>query len=399
VSFGPLHPGVHEVEFAYSVPARGDAAALAWRFPQGVGRVEVLTEAGGPVASGAGLAPGAAQVVDGRSYATSAGGPLAPGAAFALDVPLPPAAPSALAVAEAQTWLELDDAALDVAEHYRISVPGTQPIGGSSAAPLLCVFLPPGAEALRFSQETLAMGPEPDASGALALRGPIPAGDATLAIGYRVPVDGSAAIDFAQRFDRTVDSLRIFVADTGVSAESPRLHRLRPVRSDDRSFLQLQGFQIEPGESVAIRLERLEPRRPAPRLASVGFSLAIAALAIGFLIGPLRGRREEPGEDPRLAALETEREAAVAALRSLEEDFETGKLDAEDYAELRAELRARAAELIQRQRAAEVPGAAAHARAGTEPAPACSACAATLARDARFCHRCGTPVQAANGPG
>ncbi len=400
--FGPLHPGVHEIEFSYSVPAQGDAALLAWRFPQGVRRLEVWTDAAGPHATGAGLAPAAPRTLEGHSYASSAAGPLAPGAALELRLEIPAVAPSALAVSEAQTWLELDDAALVVDERYRLSVPGTEPLAAASDAPLLCVALPPRAEALRFSPETLAMGPEPDPSGALALRGPIPAGDSALVLRYRVPVEGDA-VELVQRFDRAVGALRVFVADTGITAESPRLHRLRPVRSADRTFLQLEGFQIEPGESVAIRLARLAPRRPVPRVAAFGFSLALAAAAIGFLVGPLRGEREEPSVDPELAALDTEREAALAALHSLEEDFETGKLDAADHAELRAELRARVAELIQRRRAAllpvtrgQTPGAGADA---APAAAACAACAAALAPDARFCHRCGAAVPAPGGPG
>jgi hypothetical protein len=386
--FGPLHPGVHEVELAYSLPARGEAALLAWRFPQGVPRLEVLTDAAGPRVTGPSLSPGAARALEGRSFASSTAGPLAPGAALELRLELPPVAAFALALEEAQTWLELDDAALVVDESYRLSLPGAQPLVASDA-PLLCVALPPRAEALSFSPETLAMGPEPDPSGALALRGPIPPGESALVLRYRVPVEGEG-IELTQRFDRPLGALRVFAADTGISVESPRLPRLRPVQSADRTFLRLEGFAIEPGESVPIRLTRLAPRRPAPRLATLGFSLALAAAAIGFLVGPLRGGREEPGPDPEIAALDTEREAALSALRSLEEDFETGKLDAADHAELRAELRARAAELIQRRREAALPG-------GRSAAAACTACAAALAPDARFCHRCGKPL--AGGPG
>jgi hypothetical protein len=367
-----------------------------------VRRFEVLTDDAGPRATGAGLAPGAPRTVEGRSYATSAAGPLAPGTALDLRVELPAVSPSKLLVTEAQTWLELDDAALVVDEQYRLSVPGTEPLLAGSDAPLLCVELPPRAESLRFSPDTLAMGAEPDPSGALALRGPVPAGDSALVLRYRIPVEGDA-IDFAQRFDRAVGALRVFVADTGVVAETSRLHRLRPMRSGDRTFLQLEGFQIEPGESVAIRLSRLAPRRPIPRLAALGFSLVLAAAAIGFLVGPLRGGREEPSLDPELAQLDTERESVLAALRSLEEDFETGKLDATDYEELRAELRARAAELIQRGREAGQTGACGRskgAEAGAAaPAAVCAACAAGLAPDARFCHRCGAAVPAAAGPG
>jgi hypothetical protein len=336
------------------------------------------------------------------------GGPFEPGARLELRVELPPAAPSPVQVDQAQLWLELDDAALVVDEHYRLALPGGQPLAAASGAPLLCLPLPPDAEALRFSSATLAMGPEADPSGALALRGPIPAGESAVALRYRIPVRGDT-VELAPRFDRGVALLTVFIADTGVAAETARLHRRRPLRADDRTYLHLEGFQIEPGESVAIRLERLAPRRPAPRLALAGFALALTGAGIAFLVVPLRGRRAEPALDPELASLEAERESVVAALRGLEEDFETGKLHAPDYEQLRADLRARAAELIQRRSQARelAPGSADRAGppgsgAGSAPAasPArCPACASKLPEDARFCHRCGRAVPAAGGPG
>jgi len=395
--WGPLHPGLHEIEFTWSLPADGDAANLRWQLPQGVGRAEVLTDERGPRASGEALSPGAAQTQEGRRYAVASAGPIAPGGALALRLELPPEAASTIEIGESQAWLELDDAALVVDQQLRLAVPGAAPLEASSDAPLLCIALPPGAEALRFSPATLAMGAEPDPSGQLALRGPIPAGDSALALRYRVPVAGDTT-EFVQSFDRDVAVLSVLVADTGVLAETTRLHRRRPVQSGDRNFLHLEGFQIEAGEPVAVRLQRLEPSRPPPRLATLGFSFALAAGGIAFLIGPLRGRRDEPGVDPALEALDTEREAVIAALRSLEEDFETGKLDAADHAELRTELRARAAELIQRrQRTASAHERTAPGSAPRAHRPGCGACGAELLADARFCHRCGAALPGACG--
>jgi hypothetical protein len=391
--WGPLHPGVHEIEFAYSIPTPDGSARLGWRLPRGVDRLEVWTHADGPRVAAAGLAPGPERTFDGRRYATLAAGPLAPGAALDLALELPAVAPAALAVSEARTWLELDDAALVVDAEYRLAVAGDAPLAADSDAPLLCVSLPPGAEALRFSPETLAMGADPDPSGELALRGPIPNGASVVALRYRVPVAGEA-VELAPRFDRGAGALSVFVADTGVAVETARLHRRRPIQTADRTFLHLEGFEIEPGESVPLRLVRLAPRRPPSRLATLGFSVALAAAGIGFLIGPLRVRRDEPAVDPVLAQLEIERESIVAALRGLEEDFETGKLDAPDHEELRGELRARAAELIQRREAA---AARPRAERAAVAKPACAACAAELPPDARFCHRCGAAV--AGGPG
>ena len=389
VFWGPLHPGVHEIEFAYSLPA-ARAAELAWSLPRGVGRVEVLTGERGPTLAGDGLRRGSPRELDGHRYSVHEAGPLAPGAPLRLHLEIPPPAAAPVEVTEAQTWLELDDAALVVDASYHLEVAGSEPLTATSDAPLLCIPLPPEASGLRFSPATLAMGAEPDPSGELALRGPIPAGASTAVLRYRIPVKEDR-VELAQRFAHGVPIWSVFVADTGVAVETTRLHRRRPIRNDDRSYLHLEAFQLAPDERVALELRRLPPRRPPPRLAQAGFSLALAAAGIAFLVAPLHRRREEASQDPAEAQLETERDSISAALQSLEEDFETGKLAASDYEELRAELRARLAELIQRREAAR--SAARSETAGAAPAAArCSSCSAELTADARFCHRCGTPV-------
>jgi len=401
--WGPLHPGVHEIELAYSLPT-GDAE-LAWGLPQGVAGVEVLTDPAGPGVQGSGLRAGPPREVEGRSYATHAAGPIAPGESLRLRLAgAAPAAPAAVQIAEAQSWLELDDAALVVDASWRLEVAGDAPLAASAGAPLLCIPLPPEASGLRFSQATLAMGAEPDPSGELALRGPIPAGASAVVLRYRIPVEGDRAV-FAQRFASAVPIWSVLVADTGVAVETTRLHRRRPMRSDERSFLHLEAFELEPGEEIELSLRRLPPRRAPPRLAQAGFSLAIAAAGIAFLVAPLQRRREEPIADASDAKLETERESIRAALASLEEDFETGKLAAADYEELRDELRARLGLLIAQRRAAGAAGGGLAAAGAPENAPGspgavpalpsparCAACAAELAAEARFCHRCGQAV-------
>ena len=206
------------------------------------------------------------------------------------------ASPSARArgadsLVHSKIWLELDDAALEVEEQHVLRVEGEAPLVAESDAPLLCLALPAGAEGLRFSPTSLAIGLDPDASGVLAVRGPIPPGDSTLALGYRLPVEGSA-LRFERRFPRALPLLSVVVADTGILAETTRLHRLRSIRTEDRTYLQLEGFEIEPEERVVIDLRQLPAPRPLSALASAGFTALAAAGAIAFLIAPLRGGRQ-----------------------------------------------------------------------------------------------------------
>jgi hypothetical protein len=383
--WGPLHPGEHEVQLTYSVPAEPGRLTLARGFPKGATRVVVLSDEGGLSVGGPDLAPAEPRAIDGQSYAAHSTGPLGAGAQLTISLEIPPGGPKQVELVQGQMWLELDDAALLVDEQYAVRNPSSSPAIAGGDEPLLCLAIPEGAEGLRFSPATLAMGTLPDPGGGLAISGPVPPGETPLALRYRLPV-GGGTMDFAQRFPQPLDLLSVFVADTGVVPRTDRLHGRRPLRSSDRTYLRLEGFAIEAGEVVGIRFERLAPRRPPSRLASVGFAALAAAAAIAFLVGPLRSEAGEhaPAEPPEVHA-ESEREAIYAAIRDLDEDHETGKISEADWEQLRGELRARAVRVLEDARAHRE-----RARPGVPAAtPGCPACGAQLPADARFCHRCG----------
>jgi len=323
--------------------------------------------------------------------ATSVGAAAACGCSHAPESPATDVDPARLELACLPP--ELDDAALSVDEEYRVEVPGALPVGGGEGEPLLCIPLPPGVEGLRLSPDTLAMGPTAQGDGALALRGPFPPGVASVALRYRLPHGGEAAV-FDRRFASDLPLLSVFVADTGVVPETPRLHRRRPVRTPDRLYLQLEAFSIEAGETVPLTIRRLPPESPLPRPVAAGAAALAAFLAAGFLLSPLRGRRAQPQVADAATEVEAEREAVYAAIRDLDHDFETGKLAEPEHARLRGELRARAVELVRAERAAREAPVEPVAEAPSEEAPAafCTSCGARLGGGWRFCARCGAPA-------
>lgn len=384
--WGPLYPGRQELEFGYALPAPAAAAGaeLAWSFPDGAPRTVVLTDPDSPAPRGAGLAPAGEREVAGRPLRASAAGPFAPGSRLALSLETSASGPPAVELAEARVWLEVDDAALVVDQQIVVRAAEGRP-AARGGAPLLCLPLPDGAEDLRFSPDSLALGLAPDASGGLALRGPLPAGESALSLRFHLPLGGGEPV-FQQRFPVSLPLLSVFVADTGVLVDAPRLHRRRPVRTGDRGFHHLEGFGIGPDEAVEIRFSRLPATRALPRTATAGLALLVAAATLAFLTGPLRGGPEATPMDPRAEGLAAERQGVYAAIRDLDEDLETGKLTAEDHERLRAELRARAVRLLQQERAL------ASTRA-SEPGPAtCAACARELPPAARFCPGCGVAL-------
>jgi len=402
VFWGPLDPGSQEVEFAYSIPGGESILVIERGFPRGAERAVVMTWAGGPAPRGEGLRAGSEVSLGDVRYATLDSGALAPGdsVAFSLDLGAVSTSAERLSLAEVQMWLELDDAALDVREQFELSIAGDEPLHSGSDAPLLCLPLPPGVEGLRFSAKTLAMGIEPDATGGLALRGPFPPGKSVFALSYLLR-SGTEGIRFARSFPTRLSLLSMFIADTGLITETDRMHRRRPLRTSDRTYIHLEAFEIEPGETVDVGLTSVPLQRPLPRVAAVGVFTAAALVAVFFLSAPLR----EPRGRVAAAAADTdstadERASVYAAIADLEDDFETGKVSAEDRAVMLAELRAQAADLLRRERTAAPPPAPTPAPPAAA-APACPSCGATPQAKARFCSHCGAslvPPTDAGGP-
>ena len=379
--WGPLRPGQQELEFSYAFPKQGSAFEMPHHFPSGARRLVLVNRPGGPQLT--------------RSESSDAA--LRPGDSVAIRVEIPEATDAAegVSIFESRIWLEHDGAAFTVDVEHTLAVSGNGPLVSESGAPLFCIPLPEGADDLRFSSESLRMGVSRDPSGALAVHGPLRVGDNRLTLRFLIPVDRDDPV-FRQVMPFDVPLLSIMVADTGLVIETDRLHNRRPIRTSDRSYLHLEAFEIAAGEPVELRLRPLEARSSLPRPIATGISLAAAALAIGFLIAPLRregGEAEVPSSAASRAA--DQRESVLAAIRGLDEDFEIGKISEADHRAMRQELRAEAVELLRVERAAlaqaaeaaEVANAPAVAAA---PAPsACPDCATEHAAGARFCSQCG----------
>ena len=287
--WGPVHPGSQKLRFSYSMADRDRRVDVVRSFPSGAPNVRILTFGDGPAPRGDGLHPTDAVAVGELSYAAVMSGPVEPGDEIAFSFELTDFEENAsrFEVGSASMWLELDDAALDVREQFEIVVRGDEPLHSNSDAPLLCLPLPPGAEEMRFSGDTFSMGIQPDPTGGLALHGPFPAGSSSFAISYLLR-SGSERFRFAREFPTGLSVLSIYIADTGVLTETDRLHRRRPVRTSDRSYIKLEAYQVDPGETVTLDLTSLPVAQALPRAASLGF-VVISALAAGlFLTAPLR---------------------------------------------------------------------------------------------------------------
>ncbi len=378
--WGPLFPGEQTIQIGYGLQTEPGPVTVRRRLHSGASQVVIETSSAAPAPRGEGLRPAAGDGVPERRRTLA--GAQSPGAELRFRTEAPGgAAPAGLALRRAQLWVELDEAAARIDERFQLEVDGNRPLLGSGA-PLLCLELPEGAQELRFSGGALELGLARDASGALAVRGPLPAGESILGLGYLLPSD-ERGLELTRRFPAAVPLLSMYVADTGVVVDSPRLHPRRPVFSQDRVYQQLEAFEVAAGEPVRLSLQRLPAARIWPAWAGPAFVLGAALVSLAALAGPLSASRGPARSGEEATPARMEREALYAAIRDLDHDHETGKLSPEDYRSFREELRARAVELLRAEREATPE------RVDPRPEPQCPGCGAAHGAGARFCSQCG----------
>jgi hypothetical protein len=412
--WGPVLPGAQELTFSWTLPATGGAGApepfdVSLSVPARTGRLALLSSDPGAALAAPGLAGPEAAEEDGRpvrrwTLAEPRAGELA------LRVSLPPArvAPDAVSLTDVRAVIRLDDAALDVTETHTLRVAGASHVLGTPDAPLLRIPLPEGAAQLRFGSDApgLELGPHPE--GGLAVLGSVAPGEAHVELGYQLAQSEPPA-RFARTLAAKTPVLSIFVADTGrLAPRSERLHRRRPFRTDDLTYLYFEAFEVAAGEPVELELDTLPPRSRGSERLALGLVLAAAAASAWLLTRPLRERGsaapEAARESAELGASRREREALYEAIRDLDHDHETGKVTAEDHARLRDELRARAGALLAQERAGaqgasepvSKPGSSGRAASGASEGRRC-ACGAPAAREHRFCPHCGAALVASEG--
>jgi hypothetical protein len=256
---------------------------------------------------------------------------------------------------------------------------------------LLRIPLPEASQNVRFEGDAAGLSLERLPRGGVEVGGVAPPGESTVAVDYRIPVDGNS-VELIRSFEQGVPLLGIYLADTGrLIPESDRLHRRRPVRTGDLTYIHLEAFSVAPGEEVALRISTRPPSRGSFPVAVMAFVVLAGLLSGALLTAPLFGSDlgPEAAEIQELPGVR-ERESIYAAIRDLEHDHETGKIAEADYTSMREELRARAVALLRRERedAPDEAKASAPLR--------CAGCGNQVGAADRFCSQCGRAI--ADGP-
>ena len=171
------------------------------------------------------------------------------------------------------------------------------------------------------------------------------------------------------------------------------------------SALRTHGLSKRFGPLIALHpldleLGLLPPRARGGQPLALGFVITAALGAAWVLTGPLRGRgaeRDAPLAEAELSTARREREAIYEAIRDLDYDFETGKVEAADHTRLRDELRGRAAGLLQAERAADRGSEPVRSERGPSMGRSCAQCGAAADPAHRFCAQCGATLAAPRG--
>jgi hypothetical protein len=387
--WGPIYPGGQDIRFQYLLPARNGDTPIAIRLPMGAGLFSLLTAADGPVIGDAGSLIADEDVeLDGRRFNVLRGADLARNAeiVFAVEMAVTSNDISRLTMPRADLWLELDDTQLVTTFNVELKVEGADRLASRGEEPLLQFPLPKGAELLDMSPETRSLGIaiQQSAESTFAeLRGPIPPGETSMRLRYRIP-STPEGVHFELAFPQSIQTLNVLIADldTGIELESDRLHRRRPFRQGTRMYLHREAFQVAAGETLPITL-RPTLRAPLSPMLSKGIAVGAVGLALVFLLAPLRSSGTEH-DSAGLHEFAMRREAVYQDILDLDHDFETGKLDAADHIALRDELRSQIAALLVEERSAPESDAPA-----APVADNCPGCGGATEPQWTFCSSCG----------
>jgi len=422
--WGPLYPGEQRIDYEYSLPIEDPGLTLPVEMREALGRVVIVAGTPGIEVAGPELVASSQELSESGqplSAWTRSGLRGAQRLDVALTFPELRRDPGLITIPRADIWLELDDTRLTATLELNLEVAPGSPVAGTPEAPLFHVPLPIGATMSGTTPKAEALGLVPTADAGFDVIGPIAPGTTSLGYSYQLPARPEG-VDLGLRFPLNVETLNVMIADTGLALDSGRLHRRRPFRSGTRNYLHREAYNVSPEEVVDLELV---PLRAAglPRPAAMALTIAAAAGGVVFLAMPLFGASRRQLDLPAKGEpIGAEREALYEAIRDLDHDFETGKLEAVDHRTMRKDLRERAIALLRKERAPAMDSASAQAIAtasevqiapasressasraaasspgGTQPAAGgyCTGCGAQVESKWRFCSRCGGPLEQA----
>lgn len=286
-----------------------------------------------------------------------------------LDVYEPTTDFGAIHVERAHVIVEVTPRSLQFAQLYVLSNPGDRAYVGpkeDGSAPTLKFYLPAGVTNLQFQQGALGERFQSTPDGFVDTEPVLPgAGSQQIVYRYQVPFS-STALSLAITNAYTVTAMNVLISDPKVRLTSPGLQNdgIRTVQN--AQWQSLSGSNTPPGQVVQLNFEGLPldaaaaqaapasgasapataSNPAAPDLGRLGpwLVFGLFMFVVGFGLGRFTPRLwgEAPAagsKQPQPVAAATGEDDLVVALADLDDAFERGDLNEDDYRRERARLK------------------------------------------------------------
>ena len=247
--------------------------------------------------------------------------------------------------------------------------------------------LPQGAQNVEYGGGMMGSRVFQD-NGDLVDTWPLYPGDSQRIFRYQIPVNNGTAT-FSSKLSANIGKVNVLIPDIGVGVSVSNLPNKSTQSIQDENYLLFSGDNLKAGTQLDFKLDHLSvaqatagqatPGQPVqgqqgllPLIAGSGVVILvlIAALVV-MLIRSRRAAIRKPvsptsgseDDEPRQAGdlteaereaeeeiLEEEKRELVAAIARLDDEFESKKLSAEEYGQLRAEKKRRLVEVVERQK-------------------------------------------------
>ena len=174
---------------------------------------------------------------------------------------------------------------------------------------------------------------------------PVLPGSTEMAYSYWVGPE-SDGYTFTRDCYYPTDEYALLVQGDTIQLEADGLTEEEPLEINDIRFAHFAGTELLPGDSVSVRMSDLYPADATLTAVwiAVGSVISVGGLSVAYLVR--RRRAAEPGA-PREDS-DRRRDALLAEIARLDEDFEDGLIAAEDYHTARAAAKAQLLALMRR---------------------------------------------------
>jgi hypothetical protein len=170
----------------------------------------------------------------------------------------------------------------------------------------------------------------------VTLTGPFPSGQTPLQVGYQLPYSGGD-VTLAQKIPMSSGSIAVLMKKVGgMSLTSPQFPQVQERTFQGDTYVLAQGPPQSAGSTLTLNISGLPHHSSVPRIIALALACLIAGSGLWAAVKvPRRG-----ADTAKLKQLKSKREKIFSELVRLEQQRQTGTLDASRYAERRPALMA-----------------------------------------------------------